>query len=120
MADAGKYRTLILIERTAPATNAAGGVVDAWSGWLQRRARLRVAGIRDQQNSQNQNVVLITHVLELRRDSLTSTIQQDMRVRVLSRVPAGVARVLHIESIVDADDDGTELQLRCSERAVPK
>jgi head-tail adaptor len=120
MADAGKYRTLISIDRTQPETNASGGTVDVWSSWLARRAKVRVAGVRDQQSTDTQNVVLITHVVELRRDSLTATIKQEMRVRVLSRVVDDLPRILHIESIVDGDDKGTELQLRCTERAVPK
>jgi head-tail adaptor len=119
MAAAGKYRTLVSIERTRPALNASGGTVDEWSGWLQRRAKIRLAGVRDQQSNDMQNVVLITHVVELRRDSLSATIKQEMRVRVLSFV-VGCPRVLHIESIVEADDTGTELQLRCAERAVPQ
>lgn len=119
MPAAGKYRTLISVERTRPTLSAAGVTVDNWQGWLQRRCKLRLAGVRDQQQIDSQNTVLISHVIELRRDSQTVAIKQEMRVRVLSR-SLGVPRVLHIESIVEADDEGRELHLRCTERSIPQ
>lgn len=120
MPAAGKYRTLISVERTRPTTSASGSTVDNWVGWLERRCKLRLAGVRDQQQIDTQNTVLISHVIEIRRDSQTETIRQEMRIRVLSRVQNGVARVLHVESIVDGDDQGRELHLRCTERSVPQ
>lgn len=115
---AGKYRTLISIEQMRPKVGPSGASRDEWSGWLQRRCKIRLAGVRDQQQLDTQNTVLISHVIEVRRDSQTASIQQEMRVRILGRVLAGMPRILHIESIVDGDDLGQELQLRCTERSV--
>lgn len=119
MPAAGKYRTMIAVERTAPGTTAAGATVDNWTELLKRRCKLRPATVRDQLAADVQHTVLITHVIEVRRDSLTATIKQEMRVRLLSRV-VGAPRILHIESIVDGDDQGLELHLRCVERSVPQ
>lgn len=120
MPAAGKYRTPIAIEQLRAKTGPSGAARDEWSGWLQRRCKLRLAGVRDQQQIDTQNTVLISHVVELRRDSQTATILQDMRIRVLGRVASGVPRILHIESIVEADELGQELHLRCTERSVPQ
>lgn len=119
MPAAGKYRTMISVERTLPGTTASGATVDNWSELLKRRCKLRPAGVRDQLTADAQHTVLITHVVEIRRDSLTATIKQEMRVRILSRV-VGAPKILHIESIVEADDQGQELHLRCVERSVPQ
>ena len=115
---AGKYRTSISVERNRPTLGESGGKVDFWIGYVARRCKIRPAGVRDQIATETQNVVLISHVVELRRDSATEQITQDMRVRVLSRLVTAAPRVLHIEAVVDADDCGRELHLRCSERSV--
>jgi head-tail adaptor len=118
---AGKYRTAITVERNQATTTKGGSAVNNWSQWLERRCKLRVASVRDQMPApETQNAVLISHVIELRRDSQTELIQQDMRVRVFSRRPNGVARILHIESVVEADERGSELVLRCVERGIDK
>ena len=117
---AGKYRTLISVERNRPTVGSAGGKVDGWSSYVDRRCKIRPAGVRDQTATDTQHVVLISHVVELRRDSATELITQDMRVRVLSRIVTTSPRVLHIEAVVDGDDCGRELHLRCSERSVPQ
>jgi head-tail adaptor len=119
MAAAGKYRTLISIERLKPAIGPSGGSRDEWEPYLERRCKLRTAGVREQQQIDAQNTVLISHVIELRHDSQTVTITQGDRVRVLGGYP-GTARILHIESIVEPDDQGVELQIRCSERSIPQ
>jgi hypothetical protein len=48
MPAAGKYRTLISVEQLRAKTGPSGAARDEWSGWLQRRCRLRLAGVRDQ------------------------------------------------------------------------
>lgn len=119
MPEAGKYRTMVSVERTVPGTTPGGATVDNWTELLKRRCKIRSASARDQLTADVQHTVLITHVVEIRRDSLTATIKQEMRVRVLSRV-VGTPKILHIESIVDGDDQGQELHLRCVERSVPQ
>lgn len=119
MAAAGKYRTLISIERLKPKIGPSGASRDQFEPYLERRCKLRLAGVREQQQIDAQNTVLISHVIEIRRDSQTITITQGDRVRVLGGHPVA-APILHIESIVAADDQGVELHIRCSERSVPQ
>jgi head-tail adaptor len=116
MPAAGKYRTLISLERLTPKIGPSGGSRDEFEPYLERRCKLRLAGVREQQQVDAQNAVLISHVIELRRDSQTMTITEGDRVRILGRSPI-VARILHIESVVEADDKGLEIHVRCSERS---
>lgn len=115
---AGRYRTPITIERSERETDAAGERVDSWKPWLNRRASVKAISAREQQTKDVGNSVLITHTVRLRNDALTRTIRNDMRLRIEWR--ATPRQILHIESVIDIDDRGIELELRCVERAVPK
>lgn len=114
---AGRYRMPIVIERSERDTDAAGERVDVWKPWLNRRASVKPMSAREQQTEDVGNTVLITHTVRLRSDALTQLIRNDMRLRIEGR--STPRQILHIESVIDVDNRGVELELRCVERAVP-
>lgn len=116
---AGNYRTPITIERSERSTSAdTGERVDVWVGWIARRARVRAASAREKQLPDTVNTVLITHIVRLRSDSQTRRITEGMRIRIERRKQP--RQILHIESVIDADENEIERELRCVERSVPQ
>lgn len=112
---AGRYRTQITIERSEKTTDPdTKERVDSWSPWIVRRASVRAVGAREIQLPDTINSVLISHTVRLRVDSLSRRITQGMRIRINGR---GANRyILHIESVIEVEESGIELELRCVER----
>lgn len=115
---AGRYRQRIVVERSQRSTDAAGERVDKWVEFLRRPASVKALGASERQEGDVGNHVLISHTVRLRSDSLTQTIRNDMRIRIEGC--SFPREILHIASVVDADKSGIELELRCTERAVPQ
>lgn len=114
---AGRYRTPIAIERNQRTTEA-GQRVDSWRSWLNRRGSVRAVSARENAQADVQNTVLISHTIRLRSDSQSRLITPGMRVRIEARKTP--RQILHIESVIDIEERGIELELRCVERAVPQ
>lgn len=116
---AGRYRTPITIERSERTTDPETKErVDVWKSWLNRRGSVKAVRARENLIPDTTSSVLITHTVRLRSDALSRGIRKDMRIRIESRKTP--RQILHIESVIDADDRGIELELRCVERAVPQ
>lgn len=116
---AGRYRTLITIEKSTRTTSTETGErLDKWSGWITRRASVKAVSARELQDTDTVSTVLISHTVRLRYDAQTKDILQGMRIRIEARDTP--REILHIESVINVDERSVELELRCVQRSIPQ